>query len=77
MYVHVCFSCTYVCSENIGFLKKKTVVLCEHVFVLIPGVGYGAASGCPQPLTVIVSCSRRGVIFASCREFTFGTLERG
>lgn len=35
----------------------------EIVFVLIPGVGYGAASDCRQLLTVIVSCSWRGVIF--------------
>lgn len=29
---------------NFGFLKKNLVVLCESVFVVIPVVGYGAAS---------------------------------
>ena len=28
---------TMDCSENLGFFQN-TVVLCEHVFVLIPGV---------------------------------------
>ena len=36
------------CSGNCGFFKKPSYV---NVFVLIPGVGYGAASVCPQPLT--------------------------
>lgn len=26
--------------------------------VLLPGIGYRAASVCPQPFTAIVSCSR-------------------
>lgn len=39
------------------------VMLGEYSFVLIPEVGYGAASDCPQLLTTIISCSRRAVIF--------------
>lgn len=36
------------------FLKKKNlVVLCESVLVVIPVVGYGAASDCSQLLTMI------------------------
>ena len=31
------------CSENFGFFKNP-LVLCEYVFVLISGVGYGTAS---------------------------------
>jgi hypothetical protein len=54
------------CSENFGFFKNP-LVLCEYVFVLISGVGYGASSVCPQPLTTVVLCSRRGIVFASCR----------
>jgi hypothetical protein len=51
--------------KRINKLIKKYLMLCECVFVLIPGMGYGAASDSPQPLTtMIVSCSRRG---ASCR----------
>jgi hypothetical protein len=34
------------CSENFGFFKN-TVMLCDYAFVLIPGVGFGAASDCP------------------------------
>lgn len=34
-----------------------------YVFVLIPGVEYGAASDCPQALTMTVSSSRRGCDF--------------
>lgn len=69
------------CSENLGFLKTKQnmVMLCDCVFVLIPGVGYAAALVCLQMLTMIVSCSRRSIIFASCRQFMFevlGALER-
>jgi hypothetical protein len=47
--------------------KKTTVIFREHDFVLIPSVGYGAASDCAQPITMIVSCSRRDSIFGSCR----------
>lgn len=56
------------CSENFDFPKTKatTVKLCEF-FVLIPGVGYGAASDNSQPLTMIFSGSRRDVILASSR----------
>jgi hypothetical protein len=34
-----------------GFLLKPQIW--EHSFVLIPGVGHGAASDCPQQLTMI------------------------
>jgi hypothetical protein len=32
---------------------ENTEILWEYVFILIPGVGYGAASDCPQQLTMI------------------------
>lgn len=34
----------------------------EYVFVLIPAVGYGAASICPEPVTKTVSCSLEGPV---------------
>jgi hypothetical protein len=67
---------THKHSENFCFFKNP-ITLCEYVFILILGVGYGTvpyASDCPQQLTVIVSYSRRGVIFAGCRWFMFGIL---
>jgi hypothetical protein len=40
--------------RNLGsFLKKYTEILKEYVFFFISGVGYGAASDCPQQLTMI------------------------
>jgi hypothetical protein len=39
------------CSGNLGFFEKK--IVWEYVFILIPGVGYGAASDIPQQLTII------------------------
>lgn len=39
-------------SEKFGFFKNP-VMLCEYDFVLVPGVGYGAALDCPQRLTMI------------------------
>jgi hypothetical protein len=45
-----------ICSENFGFFKKKkktTEILQECVFILMPGVGYGVASGHPKQLTMI------------------------
>jgi hypothetical protein len=51
-------------------------MLGEYVFILIPGGGYGAASDCPQLLTVVVSCSRRGVILPAADSLLLGTLER-
>jgi hypothetical protein len=36
-------------SKNFDFFKNP-VMLCEYVFVLILGVGYGAASECSQPI---------------------------
>lgn len=33
------------CGENSGFFKNP-IVLCEYVFVFIPGMGYWAASVC-------------------------------
>ena len=41
---------------------KSPVMLCDYVFTLIPSVGYGAASDCPQLLTVLPLCARRAVI---------------
>lgn len=64
------------CSEKFGFFKKL-VMLSAYVFVLIPSVGYGAALGYPQTLTMTASCSRRGVVLATRRLFgSLGTLER-
>ena len=40
------------CTENFGFFRN-TVMLWEYVFVLTPGVGYGAASDCPQQPAII------------------------
>lgn len=40
-----------------------------NVLVLIQAMGYGAVSVCPQLLTMIFLCSRRGMDFASCRQF--------
>jgi hypothetical protein len=49
------------CRESFGFLKKKrTIMLCECFFVLIPGMGYGAASDCPQLLTMICLMLQEG-----------------
>jgi hypothetical protein len=61
-------------------------MLCEYVFVLISGVEYGAASDCPQWITMIIlccvcmcacacACVCVCVIFARCRKFTSRTLE--
>jgi hypothetical protein len=47
-------------------LVSLKIQLCDYVFVLIPGMGYGAVSDYPQLLTMIVSCSREGMIFANC-----------
>lgn len=40
------------CRDNLGILVsfKSTEILQEYVFVLIPCVGYGAASDGPQQL---------------------------
>jgi hypothetical protein len=35
-------------------LKTQVVMICKFVFVLIPGVGYGAASDWPQLITRMV-----------------------
>lgn len=45
------------CSEN-SDLFENPVTLSEYVFVLMPGVGYGAASVCPQPLTMSRALAR-------------------
>lgn len=47
-------------------------MLCDYAFLLISGVGYGAAAVCPQQLTMIVSCAGRGVSFANFRQFNSG-----
>jgi len=39
------------------------------IFVLIPGVGYGAALDCLQQLTKICLVLWQGCDFTSCREF--------
>ena len=59
-----------MCSENFGFFGKP-VMLCEYVFVLIPGMRYGAASDCPQLLTITVLYSRRGMGFLFVCLFCF------
>jgi hypothetical protein len=51
---------------------KSTEMLCEYVFVLIPGVGYGAASDCPQQLTIICLVP---VADSFCNYVIFGILE--
>lgn len=49
----------------------------EYYFVLIPFVGYGAAtSACPQLLTMIGSCSRETWVFPVANSLILGTLER-
>ena len=60
--------------DNFHFVKNP-VMLHEYVFVLIPDMGYGAVSNCPQRIIMSVSCFRRGMIFSSCRQFLFGILE--
>lgn len=50
-----------------------------NIFVSNLGVGCGAASGCPQQLTVICPVLWRGCGYASCRWFMsgiLGTLEK-
>lgn len=51
----------------------KNTEIEDYVFVLVPGVGYRAASNCPQLLTKIALSSRRGMIFASCRLFVWNS----
>ena len=48
--------------DNFHFVKNP-VMLHEYVFVLIPDMGYGAVSNCPQWIIMSVSCYRRGMIF--------------
>jgi hypothetical protein len=55
--------------------NKTKPQICDYAFVLIPDVGYGAASVCQQLLTMMVSCSRRVVILLAARLF-LGTLKR-
>jgi hypothetical protein len=59
--------------RNFGFLKNP-IMLCEYVFVLIPDVGYGAASDCPHHLTVICLLLWQGCDSACWKEFIFGIL---
>ena len=43
-----------VCSDNFGVLVSSKNKYYKNMFLfLIPGVGYGAASDCPQQLTII------------------------
>lgn len=50
---------------------KTPIILHNYVSILTPGVRK-SASDCPQLLTMVVSCSRMGVMFASCRQFNSG-----
>jgi hypothetical protein len=52
-------------SENLVSLKN-TEILWEYVFILIPGVGYGALSDLPPQLWF---ATLRGLIFTNCRWF--------
>lgn len=58
----------------VRILVSSKIQPCDYVFVLIQGIGYGAASDCPELLTMIVSCSKKGEIFVGCRQFMFGIL---
>lgn len=67
MFILVCYLVnTHVCSKSLASLKTQFMFY-EYIFVLISGVGYEAASDYPQPLTMTVSRSKRGIIFASYR----------
>jgi hypothetical protein len=55
-----------LCCGSFGFVKNP-VMLYESVCVLTPGVEHRAALVCPQSLTMTVSCSSRGMAFASSR----------
>lgn len=44
-------------------------MLWKCIFVLIPGVGCGAASDCPQQLTMVCLVFHQRHGFASCRQF--------
>jgi hypothetical protein len=55
---------------------KNPAMLHKHVFVLIPGVGYGVASDYPQKQTIcLVWCSGRGVILPAADSLILKTLE--
>jgi hypothetical protein len=76
MHACMCVVCASALSEVWFF--KSPVMLCEYVFFfLIPVLGYGDASVCPPQLPMIVSCTSRGVIFASSRWFNSGRLWKG
>lgn len=51
-------------SENFDLLTNP--VMLRECFCFDPRCGVWAASARPHPITVIASCSRSGVIFASC-----------
>lgn len=44
---------TSLCIVRILVSLKNPEILGNIFFILIPGVGYGTASGCPQQLTMI------------------------
>lgn len=52
-----------ICCENFSFFKNP-VMVCEYTFVLIPVVGYGAGSVCPQLLTTPVTGSLEWALLA-------------
>lgn len=49
------------CGENFGFFKSP-VMLCEYVFVFIPGVAHGLPQMVDSSRLWFVPCSGRGVI---------------
>lgn len=48
------------------YIPSERVMLYAYVFVLIPEVRYGDSSVCSWLLTMDISCSKMGLIFASC-----------
>lgn len=52
-------------------------MLCNYVYILIPGVGHVTASDCPQPLNVDLSVLSQGQGSASCSSLKFWGLIRG
>jgi hypothetical protein len=50
-----------LCSENFGFSKNQ-VIICYVTMFFIPGVGYGAASVCPQLLTIAGNKQKKSIL---------------
>ena len=53
--IGVCYLYFFFIEDKGSFeiIKKNPEISWEYVFLLIPGVGYGAASDCPQQETMI------------------------